>query len=106
MNTFFRVLFLAFLSGILFFSCIKKITRQEVEDNLKTSMELFLNHNPRNDSTLKFKVLTVVYFEDKKFYECEFKVNMKQKTQENLIDTTGTMSARISKDFTTVTRKN
>jgi hypothetical protein len=50
-------------------------------------------------------VLEVVYFEDKADYICEFKVNMKEKHDNILKDTTGSMSATISKDFKTVTRR-
>jgi hypothetical protein len=102
-----RFAFIAILSGILIFSCIKKTSRKEVEENLKTAMGLYLNHSPRIDTSLiKFKVLEVVYFEDKKAYLCEFKVNMEEKIKYQIKDTIGTMSASISKDFKNVIRKN
>jgi hypothetical protein len=95
-----------FLFGLLLFSCKKKQTRQELEENLKTAMELSLNNQPRIDtSRLKFKVNEVKFYEGKKVYNCEFKVNMKQKLPDRFVDTVGYMSADISKDFKTVTRK-
>jgi hypothetical protein len=88
-------------------SCIKKDSPKQIEENLKTSMELSLNHNPRIDtSRVKFKVLTVTYFEAPKGFICEFKVNMKEKRDGELKDTTGMMSANISKDFKNVTRRD
>jgi len=90
----------------LTFSCIKKTSRKELETELKTAMELSLNHQPRIDTSLiKFKVLEVSYYEGKKVYTCEFKVNMKQKMPDRLIDTVGYMNADISKDFKTVERR-
>lgn len=99
---------IAILAIIFLFSCVKKQDRKEVEDNLKAAMGTFLNQKPGLDtSQVKFNVLEVSFFEDKKKgYICEFKVNMKQKMPNRLLDTVGYMSADISKDFTTVTRKN
>jgi hypothetical protein len=88
------------------FSCIKKTDRKELEADLKTAMELSLNHQPRIDtSQVHFTVLEVSFFEGKKVYNCEFKVNMKQKMPERLVDTIGYMRADISKDFKTVDRR-
>ena len=47
-----------------------------------------------------FSVKDVIYTEKNNEYYCEFRVNMKTNVQ----DTTGTMTAFISKDFKTVTR--
>lgn len=100
--------FFLFLLGMFFFiSCIKKDGPKQIEENLKASMELSLNHNPRIDtSRVKFKVLEVSYFEAPKGFICEFKVNMKEKTNGVLKDTTGMMSANISKDYKNVTRRD
>lgn len=77
----------------------------DVQESLKSAMDLYLNHQPRIDtSRVKFNVLEVVYFEDKTNYLCNFKVNLKEKRINQLFDTTGNMSARISKDFKTVSR--
>ena len=103
----FRTIYIALLGVIFLFSCVKKQSRKEIEDNLKSAMGTFLNHKPGLDtSRIKFNVLDVSFFENKKGYNCEFKVNMKQKMPDRLLDTVGYMSANISKDFTTVSRKN
>lgn len=100
-----RQFFVVILLGFLLFSCAKKISKKDVEESLKSSMGLYLNHQPRIDtSRVKFNVLEVIYFEDKTFYLCNFKVNMKEKRVNQIFDTTGTMSARISKDFKNVSR--
>jgi hypothetical protein len=103
----FPSVFIALLCGILLFSCLKKDSKKVIEENLKTAMGLYLNHQPRIDTArVKFNVLEVVYFEAKMGYICEFKVNMKEKTDGMVKDTTGSMSANISKDFRDVTRRN
>jgi hypothetical protein len=103
----FRVIGTTLFCGILIFSCVKKPGKQEVEENLKTAMGQFLNHDPRYDtSVVKFNVLEVTYYEAPKGYICEFKVNMKQKMPNRLIDTVGYMSANVSKDFTAVSRRD
>jgi hypothetical protein len=103
----FRIAFTAFILGIFLFSCVKKESRKDVEQNLKTAMGLFLNHKPGMDTTrVKFRVLEVVYFEDKLVYICDFKVNMKEKQGDQIKDTTGMMQATVSKDYKTVTRKS
>ena len=102
-----RFIFLAIFSGIICVSCVKKTSKKDTEESLKTAMGQYLNHGPRIDtSRIKFSVLEVAFFEEKMFYVCNFKVNMKQKRDDQLIDTTGSMSANISKDFKDVTRTN
>ena len=102
----FRIIIACFFWAILMFSCIKKHSRKETEEDLKAAMELFLNHQPKADtSQIKFKVLEASFYEGPKAFICEFKVNLKQKMPDRLVDTTGYMRADISKDFKTVTRK-
>ncbi len=102
-----RQFFAVLLSVILISSCAKKIDKKDIEESLKTAMDQYLNHQPRMDtSKVKFNVLQVAYFEDKLVYICNFKVNMKAKETNRLVDTTGSMAARISKDFKTVSRTN
>jgi hypothetical protein len=101
----FRFIFIAVFSGILMLSCLKKTGRKQVEENLEAAMDLFLNHKPGVDtSQVKFNVLSVTFYEDKRIYRCEFRVNMKQKLDGKLKDTTGIMGASISKDFKNVSR--
>ncbi len=79
--------------------------REDINESLKSAMDLYLNHQPRIDTSgVKFRVLDVIYFEDKTYYICNFKVNMKGMRTNQLFDTTGAMSARISKDFKNVSR--
>jgi hypothetical protein len=49
---------------------------------------------------VKFTVKEVIFYPEKDFYRCEFRVNM----HGNTIDTIGSMAATISKDFNTVKR--
>ena len=107
MNKKLRVVFVSLLGLFFFISCIKKDSEKQIRENLKTAMELSLNHNPRIDTAkVKFKVLEVAYYEAKNGYICDFKVNMKERRDGQLNDTTGMMSANISKDFKDVTRRN
>ncbi len=111
---YFAAMFKKFRSGtiaifcmIFLFSCIKKQSRSELESNLKTAMELYLNHQATIDTArVKFKVLEVSFFEAKMGYICEFKVNMLEKTNSMIKDTTGIMTANVSKDFKEVSRRN
>ena len=83
-------------------ACKRHVSRNYIEDRLKETMKSFLTNNKNVDTTKnKFTVLSVSYFEDSTFYECEFKVNLKQPNS----DTTGMMAARISKDFVVLNRK-
>lgn len=101
------VLIIALTGGIFFNSCLKKASRKETEENLKTAMGLYLNHQRQIDtSRVKFKVLEVTFFEGKLGYICDFKVNMKERRDSNLLDTTGFMSANVSKDFKDVSRRD
>ena len=98
---------IALMGGIFFSSCIKKDNRKQTEENLKTAMDLYLNHQPKIDtSRVKFKVLEVTFFEGKMGYICDFKVNMKEKRDGSLVDTTGFMNANVSKDFKDVSRRD
>ena len=83
-------------------SCKRHASRNYIEDRLKTTMKSFLINKKGLDTTkLRFTILSVVYFEDSTFYDCEFKVNLKEPN----LDTTGIMSARISKDFVVLKRR-
>ena len=91
-----------FLMVFTLAACKRHVSKSYVEDRLKTTMKSFLINKKNLDTTkTKFTVLSVSYFEDSTFYDCEFKVNLK----EGSLDTTGIMSARISKDFSVVKRK-
>ncbi len=73
------------------------------EARLMQAMQTKLYESINNDSsTTKYRVLSVTYYEDKTVFLCEFKVRL-QKTN---IDTTGIMTADISKDMKIVRRKS
>ncbi|HET7001052.1 MAG TPA: hypothetical protein VFI33_07075 [Puia sp.] len=101
------VMIIALMGGIFFSSCLKKDSRKQTEENLKTAMDLYLNHQPKIDtSRVKFRVLEVTFYEAQMGYICSFKVNMKEKRDSILSDTTGFMNANISKDFKDVSRRD
>jgi hypothetical protein len=103
MNKKVALCFIWFLALVFSNGCIRKPSPADLESNLKAAMARSLNNDPGIDSTkVKFTVLEVNYFEEKDTYACEFKVNMKTAN----VDTTGIMSANISKDFAKILRKN
>ena len=82
--------------------CKRTLSHDEVETELKKAMALnFYKAINYDSSRVKFDAQSVTYFEDKDFYECEFKVKLTERGH----DTTGIMTARISKDFSIVRRK-
>jgi hypothetical protein len=95
----------AIIFALLLFSgmaCKRKLSHADIEDQLKTSMHAFLIKRPNYDSSkLKYEVQKVYYFEEKDAYECEFVVHMWSIGK----DTTGVMTATVSKDFSRVKRK-
>ena len=88
-----------------FVACQKKpADRKKIETRLKTAMQNYLYKERNYDSSnVTYNVQHVTFFEDKTFFDCEFKVHMFVKSKN--FDTTGVMLARISKDFSTVSRK-
>lgn len=78
-------------------------TPEETKAKLKAAMQDFLYKGVNYDSSrVQFHVMEVIYYETQPFYECEFKVHLHNPNT----DTTGIMSARISKDFKEVARKS
>lgn len=83
-------------------ACARKSVKRDVKNNLENAMEIYLNSPKRVDTAkVKFKVLDVIYYEDKLVYDCQFKVHMKNAAT----DTIGQMGATVTKDFSTVKRK-
>ena len=90
---------------LLTLGCKRTLTPDEVRTELKKAMLHHLEKGPNFDtSKVRFTILDVNYFEDRKVYNCEFKVNMK--IPERGLDTTGIMAANITKNFDSVNRKN
>ncbi|HTQ66301.1 MAG TPA: hypothetical protein VMI12_16025 [Puia sp.] len=87
-----------FVAGI---GCQRKMTYEETETQLKKAMSAHLYNSVKNDSSkVKFYIKEVTFFEDKDFFDCQFKVQMLERN----LDTTGIMTARITKDFSKVYR--
>lgn len=91
---------LIFLMGI---SCVKNRNPRQTQDNLEAAMDKYLA-SEKDTHEYKFKVLDVLFFEDKKDYKCEYKVRMT--TVKTGKDTVGVMTADVSKDFEKVKRKS
>jgi hypothetical protein len=92
------------------FGCRRKVSPEELQLRLKNAMLTYLQSGKGYDSSkMKFEMLEVTYFEEPKFYTCEFKVRMHRRTSDTtrmiISDTTGMMMGIISKDFSSVTRK-
>jgi hypothetical protein len=86
---------------LLAFSCKERPTHEEVEADLKKAMLKSLYEAVNNDSSkVKYRIQQVYFFEEKNFFDCEFRVQMYQTGH----DTLGVMKATISKDFSKVTR--
>ena len=85
-------------------SCRFTVSREEVETKLKKTMTEYLYKSVNNDSSkVKYRVLNVIFFEEKTLYRCEFDVKL---SRPNGWDTTGKMTADIRKDFKKVVRKS
>lgn len=97
-----KILFPFFL--LLCVACKRAHSGSEVEKELSNAMlnHLWTDHH-KDTSNIKFQILEVTYFEDKTFYECVYKVRMH--IVPTGYDTVGIMSARVSKDFSEVKRK-
>ena len=76
----------------------KKSNDAMTEKKLMEAMKNYLDAKPHPG--VVFTVEDVIFFHDKKYYRCEFRVKM----QTDKKDTTGTMVAIISNDFSNVER--
>lgn len=66
-------------------------------------MTEFLQKEQGSDGPpLNFKMVDVSYFEEASYYNCEFTVRL---SRPDGTDTTGIIKGRISKDFSTVTKR-
>ena len=94
MKYFFSLFFFLAISG----GCKeKKLTEAELENRLMKTMTDYLSKNANPGVAVNVKD---VLFYNKKDYYCEFRVNMRSVKK----DTTGTMVAIISHDFSKVER--
>ena len=84
-------------------ACQRKLSPAEVKDNLEKSMTEFLQKEQGPDTPpLNFKMVDVNYFEEASYYNCEFTVKL---TRPDGSDTTGIIKSRITKDFSSVTKR-
>jgi len=88
---------------IILTACERKLTREQVKDNLVKAMTEYLqNEQPAGAPPPNFKMEDVSWFEESDRYICEFTVKL---TRPDGTDTTGIIKSRISKDFSHVTKK-
>jgi hypothetical protein len=89
---------------LLGFSCKRKVSPEDIQAELSKAMlnQLYLDHHS-DTSKVKYEILSVSFFPEKTFYNCEYKVHMH--IPMTGFDTVGFMSATISKDFKEVKRK-
>lgn len=87
------------VSLLLSVACKRKTPTAEVKEHLIKAMTQHLSQNPKENALHpSFEVIDVAWFEERKYYRCEFTVKM---TLPDGRDTTGVRKERISKDFTT-----
>ena len=92
----------ALFFALILCACNRNLSPEELQAKLKSTMTDFLYKNVKYDSSkVKYRVQDVIYYIDKDSYDCEFKVFMSVKGGK---DTLGDMRAKISKDFTKVSR--
>ncbi|MCX6204862.1 MAG: hypothetical protein NTZ19_01245 [Bacteroidetes bacterium] len=88
-------------------SCTTKNKPADVNLQLKSAMADYLNTDPKSKGLFKYDVTSVVFFDDTKYYICEFKVHMTNEiSAQNArrIDTTGDMKVKIDKNFKVISR--
>ena len=95
MKYFFTLVFVLVLAA----GCKEKdLSQAQLENKLIKTMNEYLDKN--SNGKVKFTVKEVVFYPEGDYYICEFRVDMNSNTQ----DTTGTMAANISKNFSVVQR--
>jgi len=84
---------------LLSVACKHKLTPAETTARLEKVMTQHLEQKQKeNPIKANFKVVDVAWFAERNYYRCSFTVKM---TLPNGRDTTGIMTERISKDFST-----
>jgi hypothetical protein len=83
--------------------CQRKLSAAEIKQNLEKAMTGYLQKQQRPGTPpLKFEMVDVAYFEDENNYLCDFKVKLYRPDGS---DTTGIIRGKISKDFSTVSKR-
>jgi len=81
--------------------CQRKLSATEVKANLEKAMAAYLRGQQRpNMPPLRFDMIDVVYQENDSSYQCRFTIKLHRPDG---TDTTGTITGRISKDFSLIT---
>ncbi|HVU95751.1 MAG TPA: hypothetical protein VHE34_11035 [Puia sp.] len=81
-------------------NCRTKRSAEDLKDHLKEAMAKKLQkQRPPNTPPINFQITDVVYYEDVKYYDCEFTIRLQRSDGS---DTTGKVRGRVSKDFNTV----
>ena len=98
-----KIYLILLVCSITAVACQRKLSPREIKENLERSMTQFLQKEQGPDmSPLNFKMVDVIYYEEANYYTCEFTVRL---TRPDGSDTTGIIKSRITKDFSTVTKR-
>ncbi|HXB06374.1 MAG TPA: hypothetical protein VNW04_04645 [Puia sp.] len=88
------------LISVTMVGCQRKLSAAEIKEKLEKAMaDQLQKQRPPGAPPLQFKIIDVIYFEDVKYYDCEFTIQL-QRT--NGADTTGKVRGQVSKDFSRV----
>src|SRR5689334_15027185 len=94
-----RSLFYIFLLTVTIGACNNKPPESAVKEKLSKTMKEYLEKEAGKGVVLTIKETT--YDDRGSYYDCKFKINIRGAGK----DTTGTITAMIAKDFTSVQRK-
>ena len=97
---------ICFLLSVLFLvttGCQRKLSATEVKNNLEKAMAAYLRGQQHPDQPpLRFDMIDVNYQETDSNYQCQFTIKLHRPDGS---DTTGVISSKVSKDFSTVSAK-
>ena len=83
--------------------CQRKLSAQEVKENLEKAMSGYLRQHQRlGETPLRFDMVDVYYSEEDSDYRCQFTIKLHRPDGS---DTTGIISSKVSKDFSTISTK-
>jgi hypothetical protein len=83
--------------------CQRKLSAPEVKENLEKAMSDYLRQHQRSGAPpLRFDMIDVHYTEEDNNYQCQFTIKLHRPDG---TDTTGIVSSKVSKDFSTISTK-
>lgn len=89
------------LIAVILFACHDS-ANEDPREKLKAAMIESLYKAVNYDSSkVKYRIEEVIYYEDTRYYDCQFKLTMMRAGNK---DTTGSVWAYVSKDFKEVKR--